>query len=224
MRTPLLSIVVVLFFINACSPSEPGLSEDFRASANELISTFTSYSERNPDIFRPAAYWYRVDDYSQRNYCGYDVIFHELAVSGVSLDESCVQTGVVMKAFSPILTNDPINLSEFTTDDYRKGTSYSVLLLFAFPDEQTAHRFASETYDFVGETYESHYTYLGSLDMPRYVAQEPSMEFVGYARALIPSLEYDGDLSFVHVIIFHKDERVIIHKVYSSDQRIRINY
>ena len=41
---------------------------------------------------------------------------------------------------------------------------------------------------------------------------------------MAPFIEYGDEIGVFHVVVFHVDEFVLVHKVYSDEQRIRVNY
>ena len=220
----LLAFILVGMVFSGCSSNDTFIPEDFSAHARPLITAYTQYASSNPQFVSSIYENFRLDDYSASEYCGYDILFSELAIVDGLLDESCVQAHVIMRSFSPIGEWGLMNLSNYTITDYESIKPYSAVLLYSFDSQSEAERFSLEVYDLVLETYESQYIPMGSLDMPRYVAAPASMEFVGYARAIAPFIEYGDEIGVFHVVVFQRDKFVLVHKVYSDEQRIRVNY
>jgi hypothetical protein len=152
------------------------------------------------------------------------VLFHELRFGDVEIAEECVEPRAIRLAGTLIGGFEQMELFQTDLSTYASLEPYSILATYAFASDSEAERFASELHEQVREVYDAHYALFGSLDMPRYVATPPSLEFVGYERALAPFIEYRDEVGIFHIAIFRKDAFVFVHKVHSTDQRISVNY
>ena len=217
-------LVVMAVLVSGCSRGE-----DYEYLFSELRVVEESYTDSNPALFSadPLSYGMVL---SGKEYCFFMELFHELRIDGVVVSEECPGVLVGRSRLSSLDGSARVSLfgpnasMVFDADNYSRIDSYSLLLTYALDDADAARRFASEVYDLVLETYDSQYIPVGPLDMPRYVAAPASMEFVGYARAIAPFIEYEDEIGVFHVVVFQRDEFVLVHKVYSDEQRIRVNY
>lgn len=219
-------IVVMALVVILASCSQPDDSEEL---IEGLVYVRDSYERSNPSFFSEYSSGFVVD-LSDRDHCLYAELFHELRLIGNSLDESCVSPRFAKLVLTPINGSSPMALFGFNSTlsfdqaNYDGLEEYSLVLIYAFGSEADSERFSSDTLRLVLETYESDYVPMGSLDMPRLSSRPAFLEFVGYARSVAPFIESGDEVGLFHVIIFRVAEYVVVHKVYSSDQRIRINY
>ena len=217
-------LLLVVVLLVGCKGFGADSESEIEDLIQEVVLVQRSYVDSNPSyLYRDYARTISMD-LSDREFCGYAFLFHELRLVGVEVPEVCLPFQVLRYFEGPIDQQVYRTVFGMELDNYSRLDSYSLLLTYAFDSESDAERFASEVYDLVLETYESQYIPLGPLDMPRYVAAPASMEFVGYARAIAPFIEYGDEIGVFHVVVFHVDEFVLVHKAYSAEQRIRVNY
>ncbi|MFT4309483.1 MAG: hypothetical protein ACMXYL_03270 [Candidatus Woesearchaeota archaeon] len=225
MRLILLFLIVMVILFSCKDSSSPSYGDDFRVPANLLIGVFTNYSDSNSMHVSPMSSWYKVDDYTLSTYCGYDVLFHELSLIGYEMEDDCLQARVILRAFSPIGSDNMVFMENLSLDDYAVGLYYSAVMLYYFDDPADSDVFARNLAMKTRELYDDMFDFSVHYDNPALFVRDGRsavFEYYHYSVGAPLFLGLDDIKGYSHLIIMQKDNIVLVHKAYAPEQLLRI--
>lgn len=218
-------MVLSLLVLSGCSSPE-GLTEQGSEMTGDAFETYREYVNVNSRFFSHPSI-ISIDEYLTDPYCGYDLLFHELGLVNESVECTCARARVVLAVLSPVDRTARMSLADYDGSNYSRGDPYSVLLVYMFDEASEAQRFIRELSDVVEEEYKERYLFLSRSDYaPSFFSGRgyQAVSNAAYLRAAIPFIEYEGDIRIFHTVMFRDEERVIVHRIYSAEEFVRIAY